>query len=45
MDKRFLPSYYKWEFYLKITFLIEENLRLEEYIKEFEQLQIRVGLD
>ena len=28
-----------------ITSLNQENLKVEEYIREFEQLQIRVGLD
>jgi len=28
-----------------ITSLNQENLKVEEYIREFEQLQMRVGLD
>ena len=43
MDKRFLPSSYKQELYLKITSLSQENLMVEEYIRMFEQLQMRVG--
>jgi len=43
MDQRFLPSSYKKELYLKITTLSLENLKVEEYIMEFEQLQMRVG--
>ena len=45
MDKRFLPLFYKQELYLKITYLNSENLKVEEYIREHEQLQMRVGLD
>jgi len=45
MEKRFLPSSYKQELYLKITTLSQENLRMEEYIWEFEQLHMRVGLN
>jgi len=45
MEKRFLPPSYKQELYLKITSLSQENLKVEEYIREFEQLQTRVGLD
>ena len=43
-DKRFLHFVYKQELYLKITSLNQVNL-IEEYIREFEQLQIRVSLD
>jgi len=35
---------YKQELYLKITSLNQENLKLEEYVREFEQLQMRVYL-
>ena len=45
MDKRFLPPSFKQELYLKITYLNSENLKVEEYIREHEQLQMRVGLD
>jgi len=45
MDKRFLLLAYKQELYLKITSLNQENLKIEKYIKEFKQLQMRVGLD
>ena len=45
MDKRFLTSSYKKEIYLRITFLSQKNLKMEAYIREFEQLQLRVELD
>jgi len=45
MKKRFLPPSHKQELYLKISSLGQENLRLEEYIREFEQLHMRVGLN
>jgi len=45
MDKRFLPPSYKCKLYLRITSLNQENLKVEEYIWEFEQVQLRVGLD
>ena len=38
MDKRFSPSLYKQEHYLKFTSLSPKNLTIEEYIREFEQL-------
>ena len=44
MEQRFLPPSYKQELYLKITTLTQENPRVEEYIREFEQLEMRVGL-
>jgi len=42
MERRFLPPSYKQELFLKITSLSQENLKVEQYIQEFEQLQIRV---
>ena len=45
MDKRFLSSSYEQELYLKITSLNQENLKVEEYIREFKQLHKRVSLD
>jgi len=45
MDKRFLPPSYKQELYRKITSLNEENPKVKEYIREFEQLQMQAGLD
>jgi len=45
MEKIFLPPSYKQELYLKITSINQENLKVEWYIKEFEQLQMQVGLD
>ena len=45
MDRRFPPPSYRQELYLKITPLNHENVKVEEYIREFEQLQNRVSLD
>ena len=45
MEKRFLPPSYKQELYPKITSLSQENVRVREYIREFEQLYMRVGLN
>jgi len=45
MDKRFLPSSYKKELYLKITPLSQKNLKIEECIRQFDQVQMRVGLN
>ena len=36
---------HKQKLFLKITSLKQENFKVEEYIREFEQLQIHVGLD
>jgi len=44
-NKRILLSSYNQELYLKITSLSQENLKVEDYIRELEQLQIRVGLN
>jgi len=44
MDKRFLPATYKQELYLRVTLLQQGNMKVEEYIREFEQLQIRCSL-
>ena len=44
MDKRFLPSTYKQELYLRVTSLQQGSMRVEEYIREFEQLHIRCSL-
>ena len=38
MDKRFLPATYKRQLYLKVTSLHQGSMKVEEYIKEFEQL-------
>jgi len=38
MEKIFLALSTKQELYLKITSISQENLKVEEYIKEFEQL-------
>ena len=45
MDMRFLPPYYKWELYRKVTSLNQENLKVEENIRKFEQFELRVGLN
>jgi len=45
MERRFLPLSYEQELYLKINSLSQENLKVEEHIREFEQLQMRVGLN
>ena len=44
MKWRFLPLSYKQELYLRITYPSQANLKVEEYMWEFEQLQMRVGL-
>ena len=45
MERRFFHPLYKQELYLKITNLSQENLNVKEYLWEFEQLQMRVGLN
>jgi len=45
MEKKFLPPSYKQELYFKISTLSQENLWVEEYIREFEQHQMTVGLN
>ena len=45
MGKRFLPPAYKQELYLKINSHKKQNLKVEEYNMELEQVQMRVGLD
>jgi len=45
MTKRFLPDNYKRDLYLKVSSLNQGRLNVEEYIREFEQLQIRSGLE
>ena len=44
MDKRFLPATYKQQLYLKVTSLQQGSMKVEEYIREFELLQIRCAL-
>jgi len=44
MDKRFLPATYKQDLYLRVTSLQQGNIKVEEYIREFEQHQIRCSL-
>ena len=44
MTKRFLPDNYKRELYLRVSSLSQGRLSVEEYIREFEQLQIRSGI-
>ena len=36
IDKRFLLSSYKEGLYIKITSLSQENIKVSEYIREFE---------
>ena len=45
MTKRFLPDNYKRDLYLKVSNLSQGRSTVEEYIREFEQLQIRSGLE
>jgi len=45
MDRIFLPPSYKKELYRKITSLNQENLKVKEYIREFEQFQMWVVLN
>jgi len=45
MTKRFLPDNYKRDLYLKVSNLSQRRSNIEEYIREFEQLQIRSGLE
>ena len=45
MTKRFLPDNYKGDLYLKVSSLSQGRSTVEEYIREFEQLQIRSGLE
>jgi len=45
MTKRFLPDNYKRDLYLKVSSLSQGCLNVEEYIREFEQLKIRSGLE
>ena len=45
MTKRFLPDNYKRDLYLKVSSLSQGHSNVEEYRREFEQLQIRSGLD
>jgi len=44
MDRRFLSPTYKQELYLKVTSLPWGSMKVEEYIREFEQLQISYAL-
>jgi len=45
IERRFLPPSYKQELHANFTSLSQENLKVEEYIQEFERLQMRVGLN
>jgi len=45
MSKRFLPDNYKRDLHLRVSSLSQGRLSVEEYIREFEQLQIRSGLE
>jgi len=41
MHKRFMPATYKQEPYLRVTSLQQGSMKVKEYTREFEQLQIR----
>jgi len=45
MTQRFLPDNYKRDLYLKVSNLSQGRSNIEEYVREFEQLQIRSGLE
>jgi len=41
MKKRFLPNNYKQDLFLKLNSIRQQEMSIEEYIKEFEQLKMR----
>ena len=45
MNKRFLPVVYKRDLYLRVSFLNQGQISRKEYIRKFEQLKIRSGLE
>ena len=45
LNKRFLPEGYKRDLYLRVSSLTQGRMSVEEYIREFEQLKIRSGID
>ena len=45
MTKWFLPDNYKHDLYLRVSSLSQGLLSVEEYIRDFEQLQIRSGIE
>ena len=45
MNKRFLPDNYKRDLYLRVSSLNQGCLSVEAYIRAFEQLQIRSGIE
>jgi len=45
MNKRFLSDGYKRDLYLRVSSLNEGRISVEEYIREFEQLKTRTGLE
>ena len=45
MTKRFLPDNYKRDLNLSVSSLSQGCLSVEEYIREFQQLQIRSGIE
>jgi len=45
MSKRFLPGEQKRDLYLRVSSLTQGRMSLEEYIREFEQLKIRRGIE
>ena len=44
MNHTFLPESYKRDLYLRVSFLIQGQMNAGEYIREFEQLKMRSGL-
>lgn len=38
MKNRFLLNNYKQDLFFKLNFLVQHEMNIEEYIKEFEQL-------
>lgn len=45
MNLRFLPEGYKRDLYLRVSSLTQGRMSVEEYIREFEQLKIRSGIE
>ena len=45
MNKRFSPYNYKCDLYLRVSSLNQGHLSVEEYVREFEQIQLRSGIE
>jgi len=45
MKKRFMPTHYRKELFLKLQILRQGSKGLEEYFKEMEFLLLNIGLD